>query len=170
MENFSLQSLANLIILIGAVLLAVERIYHSFKKPVDTLKTKNEQAVTKIVDKRLEEKLPEMLQECHASMREETQAEHQELFNQITKFFDEKSTPYFEEIERINLEQNEKISILMGSNRDLLRQHIINVYERNKHRHALSITEREFLNECFKDYSKANGNGYIEKIYHRMDD
>jgi hypothetical protein len=36
-ENFNIQDLCNIIILVSAVIIAVKNIYSFFKKPVDTL-------------------------------------------------------------------------------------------------------------------------------------
>lgn len=169
MPDLSLEILCNYIVLIGAVILAIERIYKAFKKPVDTIKDKNDEHVIELVDKELDTKIPPLLEKQEVKLREERKKEHAAVLNQMQDLITGQITPYFEEIERINLEQNDKIDILSRSNKDILRQHIINIYERNKATKTLSELEREFLDDCFKDYTKQKGNGYIERLYHRMD-
>ncbi len=171
MEGLTLQDTANLIVLIGAVLLAFERIYQKLiKKPVDVVKEKNEEYVAKIAEATFDKKIPPLLENQTNQMREERQKEHDAELVKMKDMINDEITPYFEEIERINLDQNEKIQLLTESSRDILRQHIINVYERNKNTKTLSYTEREFLNDCFDDYTRQNGNGYIAKLYKRMED
>lgn len=165
MENY-----LNWIVLFGAAALAIERIVHLFKQPVDKTKDTIHKEFEDAFDKRMAETLPDILEKHAASEKEVRDKEHKEFLVEVEKIVSEQTIPYFEEIEKINLGQNEKIELLMGSSRDVLRQHIINIYERNKARKALSITEREFLDDCFSDYEKEHGNGYIAKLYHRMDD
>ena len=50
-ENFTLQDLCNLIVLIGAVIIAIKNIYGFFKKPVDTIQDRVEEKEEKhIID------------------------------------------------------------------------------------------------------------------------
>lgn len=169
MAELTLETLCNYIVLIGAVILAIERIYKAVKKPVDTVKEKQDEHIVELVDQQIEEKVVPMFDEKMEECRVDRQKEYEQVLDKMQDMITGQMTPYFEEIERINLEQNEKIETLTRSSKDVLRQNIINIYEHNKGTKQLNEMTREFLDDCFKDYTKQKGNGYIEKLYHRMD-
>jgi hypothetical protein len=54
------------------------------------------------------------------------------------------------------------------SAKDVLREKIMAVYHKNKHRRQLDESEKEALDQYYKDYKAINGNSYIDKYYGRM--
>lgn len=60
-ENFTLQDLCNLIILVSAVILAFKNIYGFFKKPVDTLQENAEKKEEKHITEVINRILPDIL-------------------------------------------------------------------------------------------------------------
>lgn len=166
----TLQSICDLIILVGAVILAIERIYNYSKKPVDKVKKSTDEHIIKIVHSECDEILPTELDEHANLLRSERQKEHEKLLTQLENLILDKITPHFEEIERINKEQNEDIKLLKKSNLDMLRQNILYLYDHHKKEKKLTITEKEYLDELYNDYSAEGGNSYIHKIYKRMQD
>lgn len=168
-----LQTICNYIVLISATLIALGNIYKIFRKPVDSAQNHQKELMKEIAEENFDEKIREVFvkhsEETREIHRQERAEERAELLDEMEALIMEKVQPNFDRIEQINIEQNEKIELLMASSRDMLRQHIIDIYHKNKPTRTLSITEREFLDDCFCDYQKENGNGYIEKLYHRMD-
>lgn len=66
-------------------------------------------------------------------------------------------------------EQKATLDIMVVTTKDLLRKAILSIYNDNKHRHALTETERELVDELYRDYRAEHGNSYIEKKYKRME-
>ena len=69
------------------------------------------------------------------------------------------------QIMEINLAQNEQIKILTDGSKDVLREKIMTIYERNKNRRAMFEYERRQLSQFYKDYKKEGGNTYIDSYY-----
>ena len=61
MGNFDLNQLANIIVLISAVIIAVKNIYAFFKKPVDQITEKSRQEEEKRIEAVLDKKMPGLL-------------------------------------------------------------------------------------------------------------
>ena len=59
--SFTLNELANLIILISAVIIAVKNIYAFFKKPVDNLQEKAKKEEEKHIEEVFDKKMPDLL-------------------------------------------------------------------------------------------------------------
>lgn len=66
-------------------------------------------------------------------------------------------------------EQKETLDVMVLTTKDLLRDAILNIYNNNKRRRALTETERELVDELYRDYRAEHGNSYIEKKYKRME-
>lgn len=169
MDPSNLQVICNWIILIGSVLLAFERIYTNLiKKPSEKLSEKQKQLFNKHFDERLEKSLPPIVTKYMETARAERAAEHQDLLGDVEKIIEEKTAPFFAEIERINIEQNEKMSILTESSKDMLRDRIMDIYQRSKANKTLTFHDKESLEQYYKDYKAEKGNSYIDKYYKRM--
>lgn len=169
MDSLNLQTVCNWIILIGSVLLAFERIYSNLiKKPGEKLNKKQEDFFNQHFDKRLESSLPPLLAEHGELMRAQRAVEYQELLGDVEKIIEEKTSPYLEELERINIEQNEQMKILTESSKDMLRDKIMDIYARSKAKKVLTYHDKESLEQYYKDYKAEKGNSYIDKYYKRM--
>ena len=59
-----LQQIANIIILVSAVIIAGKNIYGFFKKPVDSLQTKARSQEEKHIEEVIDKKFPEVLKKC----------------------------------------------------------------------------------------------------------
>ena len=169
MDPVKLQTICNWIILIGSVLLATERIYTNLiKKPATKLNEKQTKIFNANFDRRLESMMPKILAQHEETVRAERAVENQELLGDVEKIIEEKTAPYFKELERINKEQNQQIKILTESSRDMLRDKIMNIYNQNKATKTLSFHDKESLEQYYKDYKAEDGNSYIDKYYGRM--
>lgn len=62
MGNFDLNHIANIIVLISAVIIAVKNIYSFFKKPVDHIAEKSHQEEEKRIEAVLDKKMPGFLE------------------------------------------------------------------------------------------------------------
>ena len=98
-----------------------------------------------------------------------------DLIGKPIKFFEGKRSKQFREIEKRlgeiskqNDKQSELIGLINKSSLDLLRQNILTLYNEHKKDKQLTQTEKEYLDELFRDYTEQNGNSYIKKKYIRM--
>jgi hypothetical protein len=72
------------------------------------------------------------------------------------------------EIKAMNIKQTNQIDNMNTSLKDILRQKIMTIYHTYRKYQALPISEREKLDEFYKDYKAQDGNSYIDKYYKRM--
>ena len=61
MTNWNLNEIANIIVLVSAVIIAVKNIYAFFKKPVDQITEKSHQEEEKRIEVVLDKKMPGLL-------------------------------------------------------------------------------------------------------------
>ena len=113
----------------------------------------------------------------------------QKFSNHISKGIE----PTIEELKKINEAQNKDIKALqdtLAQNQvqygkekellekqyivlqtgilDMLRQRIMVIYHKYREVQSISRYDREIVDQLYKDYKKAGGNSYIEKIYARI--
>lgn len=134
----SIQAICDAIVLIAALCVAITNILTFFGKPIKFLNKKKKQEFRD----NLNETLPEILE-----------GQNKEIKNGL------------KQIMEINLAQNEQIKILTDGSKDVLREKIMTIYERNKNRRAMFEYERRQLSQFYKDYKKEGGNTYIDSYY-----
>ena len=113
----------------------------------------------------------------------------QKFSNRISKSIE----PTIEELKKINEAQNKDIKALQDTLKqnqvqygkekellekqyivlqtgilDMLRQRIMVIYHKYREVQIISRYDREIVDQLYKDYKKAGGNSYIEKIYARI--
>lgn len=72
------------------------------------------------------------------------------------------------EIKELNVSQSQEISKLTVGIKNIQRQQIMMIYNENKSTRTLEETERERLDELYRDYKSEGGNSFIDKYYARM--
>lgn len=163
-----LQTICNLIILIGGVVGAIAGIIAFISKYFG----KTFKFFKKRQDERFKQQLKEFLPEALVSeeirvkrdMKEYHEKDQENFYKEIM----DRITPILNEIKLLNLEQNKKIEILSKSSKDVLREKIMAIYHQNKKNHSMMLHEREALDQYYKDYKAEDGNSYIDKYYSRM--
>lgn len=136
-----IQTICNIIILIGGVVGAILTIGKFSGIQFNFLKGKRK----KLIKKDLDELLPQYFDKYMLEMQKELQ-----------------------EIKSINLKQNETIENLLYGIRDTLRYQIMAIYQKYKKTQQIPLYEHEKLEDTYKDYKKLDGNHYIDKYYERM--
>ena len=136
-----IQTICNIIILIGGTVGAILTIGKFSGIQFNFFKSKRK----KIVKKDLDELLPQYFDKYMLEMQKE-----------------------FQEIKSINLKQNETIENLLYGIRDTLRYQIMAIYQKYKKTQQIPLYEHEKLEDTYKDYKKLDGNHYIDKYYERM--
>ena len=188
-----LQTIANIIILISAVIIAGKNIYGFFKKPVENVANATNKAVDKRIakvlkkelkkyDKKRDTSIIDIIIETVDGVKEDTvQAVKKETEASLNSFKEEIETKYTEVKEEIsqytqmneqifkNMEQlNENMRFLRESQLEMLGQQIITIYEENKDKKKLSTTQYNQMKAFAGFYKKMGGNGKIEKMIKEM--
>lgn len=143
-----LQSICNWIILIGGVCGAIAAILAFVGKPITFFKKRKEKEITEVIEK----VLPEQLEESRGKIYDRLQ----EIIN-------------LNKQQSLTLEEQDKsIQQLIKSEKDMLRYHIMDIYQTYRKKKAFPIYIKERLDETYKDYKNLVGNNYIDKYYNRM--
>lgn len=160
--GFTISELVDYLILIGALIVALERIYDFFAKPGSRLKNRRVERENARIDARIEAKLPTILHDHDIETRDKYKGDRQNYLNEIK---DEVLKEVGDEIQT----NSKTIDALVISAKDVLREKIMAIYHKNKYNRTMTEYEREALNQYYVDYKALEGNSYIDKRYNRMD-
>lgn len=172
----------NYIILIGSVLLALERIFSLLIKPrkwfkkreEERQKTKRENEILQI-----KELVKAALDESDVQRSEKLKEDFKKITDSLVDDFFEMSNCDLEEkmegikqvlasIQQENLCQTNDLAILTRGTRDLLGREIWKIYYKYKRAKKLPQTVKVDLDHMYDDYILAKGNSTIPPIYEEM--
>lgn len=153
--------LVDYIILCGALVGALYKIYEFFARPTSKIKQRAISKEKERIGAVLDEKLPTILYNHDLKTRDKYKSDRQNYLNEIkaevlAEIGDEVST------------NTKTIEALVISAKDVLREKIMAIYHKNKYNRTLTEYEREALNQYYIDYKALHGNSYIDKRYNRM--
>lgn len=153
--------LVDYIILGGALVGALYKIYEFFARPTSKIKQRTINKEKERIGAVLDEKLPTILYNHDLKTRDKYKSDRQNYLNEIkaevlAEIGDEIST------------NTKTIEALVISAKDVLREKIMAIYHKNKYNRTLTEYEREALNQYYIDYKALKGNSYIDKRYNRM--
>lgn len=147
-----LQTICDVIILIGTAVVAITNISRFLGRPFLFFQKRQDKDLREKIKKQLEEELPKLVSD-----------------DSISKIILNNISPVLEEIKELNIQQNRRIEILANSSRDILREKIMGIYNAGKKAKALTQHQREALTQYYTDYKAEDGDSYdIEKYYNRM--
>lgn len=165
------QTICNLIVLIGAAVVAISNILKFFGKPVKFFK-KKKQKQQEEYEKQLKDMLDKLISNYLIDHDHETRkkylADRQQYLMDISNEVYNKFQGEIDKIKNTSKSNEEVIKLLKKNMVDVLRQKIENIYYRYKDERTLPIYVYENLQELYKDYTEAGGNHYIGKLYNRM--
>ena len=154
--------LVDYIILGGAFVGALYKIYEFFAKPTSKIKqraiNKEKARIKSVVD----EVMPQILYNHDLNTREKYKSDRQNYLNEIKQ-------EILSEISGDIQTNTRTIDALVISAKDVLREKIMAIYHKNKYNRTMTEYEREALNQYYIDYKALHGNSYIDKRYNRMD-
>ena len=154
------------IILSGALITAIYKIYDFFAKPTSKIKqraiNKEKERISAVLDEKFEEKLQEVLYNHDLETRDKYKSDRQNYLNEI-------KAEVLKEVKDDIKSNSDTIEALTISAKDVLREKIMAIYHKNKHNRTMTEYEREALNQYYIDYKALKGNSYIDKRYNRMD-
>ena len=160
--GFTIGELVDYIILFGALLGAIYKIYDFFAEPTSKLKQKALAKEEARINAVLEQKMPDLLERHDLKTRDKYKADRQNYLNEI-------KAEIIKEVGDEITSNTKTIEALVISAKDVLREKIMVIYQKNKYNRTLTEYEREALNQYYVDYKALNGNSYIDKRYKRMD-
>ena len=149
------------IILFGALIGAIYKIWDFFSTPTSKLKQRALEKEKARIGAVLDEKLPDILYNHDLETRDKYRGDRQNYLNEI-------KDEILKEISGDILANTETIEALVISARDVLREKIMAIYHKNKYNRTMTEYEREALNQYYIDYKALKGNSYIDKRYNRM--
>ena len=158
----TISELVDYIILVGALIGAIYKIYDFFATPTSKIKQRSIEKEKQRIGAVLDEKLPQILYKHDLETKEKYKNDRQNYLNEI------KAEILAEIGDDINT-NTKTIEALVISAKDVLREKIMAIYHKNKYNRTLTEYEREALNQYYVDYKALNGNSYIDKRYKRMD-
>lgn len=153
--------LVDYIILVGALIGAIYKIWDFFAKPTSKIKQRALEREKERIGVVLDEKLPDILYNHDLETRDKYKGDRQNYLNEI-------KNEILKEIGGDILANTETIEALVISAKDVLREKIMAIYHKNKYNRTLTEYEREALNQYYVDYKALKGNSYIDKRYNRM--
>lgn len=160
--GLTIGEIVDYIILGGALVGAIYKIYEFFAKPTSKIK---QHAINKErgrIGAVLDEKLPAILYQHDLETRDKYKSDRQNYLNEIKE-------EVIKEIGDDIKSNSDTIDALVISARDVLREKIMTIYHKNKYNRTMTEYEREALNQYYVDYKALKGNSYIDKRYNRMD-
>ena len=159
--TITLGGVVDFIILIGALCVAIYKIWDFFAKPTSKLKSKLKQKRKEEIIAILDEVLPEKLKQHDLDTRDRYKADRerylQDIKNEVLKAIGGSVNRNEEDLEALKI-----------SARDVLREKIMAIYHKNKSDRTMNEYEREALDQYYKDYHALKGNSYIDKRMGRM--
>lgn len=160
--GLTIGEIVDYIILGGALVGAIYKIYEFFAKPTSKIKQHAINKERERIGAALDEKLPAILYQHDLETRDKYKSDRQNYLNEIKE-------EVIKEIGDDIKSNSDTIDALVISARDVLREKIMVIYHKNKYNRTLTEYEREALNQYYVDYKALKGNSYIDKRYNRMD-
>lgn len=172
----TLESICDLIILVGGAYFMVGRLIDSWAKPTSKLRKRKQERERKNLEEVLDAVMPKYFEKHDLETRDKYLSDRLRYLNEIKQEVLNDTQVTLEEIRDINLGQNADIQflhkdleVLNQGTKDMLRQRIMGIYREYRCRQAFPIYIKEALDELYKDYKAEGGNSYIDKYYHRME-
>ena len=160
--------ICDIIVMIGAACIGITQILNFFGKPTSKLLKRSKANSKAMVKEVLKEELTQALYNHDLETRERYLTDRLNYLNEIKEEVLRDTEDILVEIKEINIKQSEALEKLNQSSKDMLRQSIMSIYFKNVNNKTISTTDKEILNELYKDYKNQNGNSYIDKYYGRM--
>ena len=185
-----LSNASNVIIIIGATVVAIANIYRFFTKGGKNIKKKvtevknaqecaEETRVRNIISQVQEEQapvnrqlilsimqeaLPDALDGHYKKIREKFKGDREKYLHDIT---DEVISNIQSSLETVETHETRMV-VFTEVLKELLRERIMAIYSRNMHRRELEEHEKIELERSYASYKSINGNSYIDEYYERM--
>ena len=152
-----LEAICDWIILLAATGTAIYKLIEFVSKPTSKIKQRKKEQLRSV----LEEVVPPYIETYSKQIQPQCA---KQISSQVLGNIQDD----IKEIKAMNIKQTNQIDNMNTSLKDILRQKIMTIYHTYRKYQALPISEREKLDEFYKDYKAQDGNSYIDKYYKRM--
>ena len=163
-----IQTICDIIILIGAVVSAIVAIINFFAKPTSKLKRRKIRKNKELLKSTLDELMPKYLEDHDQLTRQKYLADRQRYLKEIAQEVLNNTSSQLDNIQKINEQQSEIIDLLRKNVVDILRQKIERIYFKYESCRKIPRYEKENLEDLYSDYKRGGGNHHIDKLYNRM--
>ena len=153
-SNIDLNSVANLVILISALIIAIKNIYGFIRKPVDDYQERANEAEEQHIENVLKREMPNLMKEnCKT----------------IIGAIDELKEMTIEQEGQLSQIQD-SIDLLNQSQLDIMRYNMNKIYYKyHPYRKILSADKKAFM-KIYNDYKSMDGNTWIDSLYSEVKD
>lgn len=154
LNGINLNTVANLVILISAVIIAGKNIFAFFKKPVDDLAAKANQKEEQHIEEVLKREIPGLLQDnC-------------KVITGSLDIIKDMINAQEEQLDDIQV----SINLLNESQLDMMRYNMNKIYYKYRpFKKILSADKKAFI-KIYKDYKSMDGNTWIDALYAELKD
>ena len=152
-----LEAICDWIILLAATGTAIYKLIEFVSKPTSKIKQRKKEQLRAA----LEEVVPPYIETYSKQIQPQCA---KQISSQVLGSIQDD----IKEIKAMNIKQTSQIDNMNTSLKDILRQKIMTIYHTYRKYQALPISEREKLDEFYRDYKAQDGNSYIDKYYKRM--
>ena len=159
-----LQTICNIIIIIGGAIIAIKNVAEWFGKPIRLFKKKSDNIFEERVIEILTKVLPNMFLEHDLETRNKYLADRQACLQDIKSEVLKSIQGELGQVAQLT----KQYEALVISAKDVLREKIMAIYHKNKKDRVLTVSEKEALDQYYIDYKAMKGNSYIDKYYTRM--
>ena len=185
-----LETIASVVILIGAVCVAVVNIWNFFangrkgiKKHVEqvreeqkcaeearirdvvaTIQEEESEHMQEVVLNIMKDALPDALTEHYKKIRDQFKGDREQYLHDIT---DEVTHNLQTSLEAVEAHET-RMMVFTEVLKELLRERIMAIYSRNRHKRELEEHEKVELERSYASYKSIKGNSYIDDYYKRM--
>jgi hypothetical protein len=185
-----LETIASVVILIGAVCVAVTNIWKFFanggkgiKKHVEQVRDEQKCAeeihirdvvaaiqeeesehVQEVILNIMKDALPDALTEHYKQIRDQFKGDRERYLHDIT---DEVTHNLQTSLEAVEAHET-RMMVFTEVLKELLRERIMAIYSRNRHKRELEEHEKVELERSYASYKSIKGNSYIDDYYKRM--
>ena len=148
-SNFDLNSIANIVILISAFIIAAKNIFSFLKQPVDDLKASAREDEEKHIEEILKREMPSLLQEnCKSIMGALDELKDMTMGQEAQ----------LDEIQ-------DAIDLLNQSQLDMMRYNMNKIYYKYRpYKKILNADKKAFI-KIYNDYKSMDGNTWIDSLY-----
>ena len=154
MWGLNLTAIANVVVLIGAVIVAAKTIYTFFKKPVDSLQKSAKKQEEQHIKEVLKAEMPDLLSKnCEPIMASLNEIKIMTMSQED------------------RLEQMQKsLDLLNTSQLDMLRYNMNRLYYKYRPYQKILDADKQAFIKLYHDYKEMHGNTWIDSLYNEVKD
>lgn len=165
---FSLQTLCNAIVLVGAVIIAIKNIYHFFKKPVTDLQEKANTKEEKHIEEIIQKKVPELLIQHGQNVAESRRLEDQKRDAAIKSSIIDAIDIKINELKMLNNDIQSSLKALNMAQLNTMRYNLDSIYTKYFPYKKITAIDKQAFIKMYEDYKTMGGNTWVDTLYNEL--